>query len=361
MFSDTLLNQKRLLTDPTADMVVKTVFESGNYQFFSRLMAQMQRNDQVIPDDLPEVVKTYFEETQTLPAWANPKLIKQGHDFFARHAQSITSILGYYALPYCYAAANGAEVLWLSQKIRSNTTQRLLETGQFLLEVMAKNAFEPQGLGIRSIQKVRLMHAAVRFHVLKSGSWDMIWGQPVNQEDMAGTNLAFSFISLKGLDKLGISYTREEAEAFLHLWKVIGFMLGIDLDLLPETLKEIYILDKKISSRHFKKSEAGIGLTKALIDSFGDFIPNPALKSLIPGYLRFMLGKEVADLLEVPQVASPLLDSLWFGAIKAFNVAGNSLGGFSDTQQVIHALALQLQQQNAQRTDFQMPERLNQH
>jgi ER-bound oxygenase mpaB/B'/Rubber oxygenase, catalytic domain len=358
LFTNEILNQKRLQTDPAADTVVEQIFTSGQAAAINSVMKQVWRNDQPLPETLPAGMQTFFEETARIPAWADTKLMEQGRLFFAKNAQALLTVLGYYSLPYCYAAADGAEVLFLSEKIRHNTTQRLTETGQFVLEVMSENAFAPEGLGIRSCQKVRLMHAAVRYHVLKSDNWNMTWGKPVNQEDMAGTNGAFSFISLRGLDKLGIPYTLAEAGAFLHLWKVIGFLMGVDVDLLPDTLKEAYTLDKKIAARHFRKSEAGTVLTQALIRSFEEFLPNPLLRPLIPAYLRFLLGKEVADLLDVPPSPSRVLDGLGFNALRAFNAVSGALPGAVSPNQVTHALFLQLQQQNQEITRFALPEKL---
>ncbi|NJO02593.1 MAG: DUF2236 domain-containing protein [Bacteroidia bacterium] len=123
--------------------------------------------------------------------------MKRGLHFFQKYAPHLLAMLGYLSLPYCYAAANGAQVLQLSQRIRQDTKKRLLETSQFVLDVMEPGAFGPEGLGLVSALKVRLIHAAIRFHVLRSPKWDMAWGLPVNQEDMGGTNGAFSWISVR--------------------------------------------------------------------------------------------------------------------------------------------------------------------
>jgi hypothetical protein len=357
IFTDSLLDKKRQNVDNLADIVVKNIFESPDAQSINKLVASVSVNNESVSDGLPDVVKNYFEETNLLPDFADKKLLKKGSEFFARNAQAIMSVLGYYALPYCYAAADGAQVLYLSQKIRNNTVQRLTETGQFVLDVMHPKSFEKEGKGIRSMQKVRLMHATVRYHILKRNQWNSAWGMPVNQEDMLGTNLAFSFITLRGLDKLGIHYSQEEAESFLHLWKVIGAGMGVETDLLPDTLKQAYDLDKKISQRHFRRSEAGVSLTQALIYAFKELIPNPVFHTLIPSYLRFMLGKEIADLLEVPESRSSIADNLWFTGIKTINALGSNLGYVSDASGVIHALILQLQKQNAAIADFQLPEK----
>ena len=71
------------------------------------------------------------------------------------------------------------------------------------------------GYGIRTVQKVRLMHAAVRhgLHHVENLKWDeLFFGVPINQEDLAGTLLTFSFLSIDGLRKLGANISSEAAK-----------------------------------------------------------------------------------------------------------------------------------------------------
>ena len=69
----------------------------------------------------------------------------------------------------------------------------------------AAGALDAGGAGIRSAQKVRLMHDAVRHLILEHG-WDPALGLPINQEDQLGTLLTFSAVILDGLRKLGLAH-----------------------------------------------------------------------------------------------------------------------------------------------------------
>jgi hypothetical protein len=215
-------------------------------------------------------------------------------------------------------------------------------------------AFDKKGSGIRSIQKVRLMHAAVRWHTLKSGQWNEVWGKPVNQEDMLGTNLAFSSIVLEGLHKLGIYYAAEEADAYLYLWNVIGYMLGLKKELLPETRKEAYWLGRLIEKRHFRKSEAGIELTKALMQTFEEITPSAAFKGLAGGYMRYLLGDKTADLLALPHKP---LTSVLIKPISAVNTLRSITGSVqlkNSSMYAAEAMLLAIEQENG-KADFRMP------
>jgi hypothetical protein len=242
--------------------------------------------------------------TSELPPWANPELLAQGAAFFDRHAQTIMSLLGFLSLPYCYAAADGARVLYRSQRIQADTTRRLAETAHFVLSVTGPAAFAPGGPGFDMVRQVRLMHAAVRYHIGRSGRWDeAAWGLPINQEDMAGTNLAFSFIVLRGLRRLGIPVDPAAAQAYLHLWNVVGWLMGVRPELLPATEREADRLDRLIADRHFKKSEIGVALTASLVASIEQTFkgtPPGRIKGFVPTYMRYLMGDTVADLLDLP-------------------------------------------------------------
>jgi hypothetical protein len=351
--SDELLQSMRQQTDPVADEVIKKIFEDGQAGAVNKLMATISGNQSELSPDLPEPVSQFFSQTAAMPSWADTRKMEEGASFFARQAQPILSILGSLSLPYCYAAADGAQVLYLSQRIRNDTRKRLADTGQFVLMVTTQGAFAQRGNGIRTIQKVRLMHAAVRFHVWQSRQWNDAWGKPVNQEDMAGTNLAFSYIVLEGLQKLGVYYSSQEAEAYLHLWNVIGYLLGTDEKLLPSSVKESYKLCRMIEKRHFRKSEAGVALTKSLLTCFDEISPSPALKAFNPSYMRFMLGNKVADLLEVPESN---ITSLLLTPVKAVNYMRSVAGSFSNKSYAqAGRLMLQLIEEENGKADYNIP------
>lgn len=297
------LEQMRQQTDPPADKVIKQLFGQGEVSTFREVMAKLTHNRDISSSlsELPENVSQYFREIGQLPLWADKQKIRRGQHFFARNAQNILSMLGFLSLPYCYAAANGAQVLYFSERIYKNTQRRLIETAQFVLDVTEENAFSAEGKAFASIAKVRLMHATVRYHLWQSGEWQAKWGQPINQEDMAGTNLAFSWIVIRGLRRIGVKVSPQEAQDFLHLWNVVGYLLGVKEALLPKSPKAAFWLDKQIAKRQFKPSKAGKVLSQALLNCLqASPISENLPKGFVPSYLRFLLGENIADLLAIP-------------------------------------------------------------
>ena len=184
--------------------------------------------------------------------------------------------------------------------------RRIFETAQFVLDVMAEGGIGINGRGVRSAQKVRLIHAATRYYILNvpewKEKWDMDWGVPINQEDLAGTLMTFSIQILIGLEKFGFDLADDEKEDYLYAWRAIGFVLGVDPNLIPQDVEEATWLAEKIFDRQRAESEAGIALTSALLDFMQDQLPTKILDGLPATIMRHCIDKETADILRVPKL-----------------------------------------------------------
>ncbi|GAA4447857.1 oxygenase MpaB family protein [Nibrella saemangeumensis] len=300
-FTDELLRHYRLQGDAPADAAITAVVDQHGKDELRNLMRWLADPQDLSLDRQPEPVQQFIREFAYLPAWADKRKMKQGLAFFWKHAGAVALSLGCYSLPYCYLAANGAQVLWMTERIKNDTYRRLQETGEFVFGVMNEKEWTNGAIFTR-ILKIRLIHAASRWFVLNSGRWNMDWGYPVNQEDMAGTNGAFSYIVIRGLRKANITTSEAEEEAYLHLLNVVGYINGVADELLPQNLREAFHLDRIIAQRQFEASEAGQGLTKALLRALEQQAGSPSAYNLAAAQMRFFLGDALADMLAIPDV-----------------------------------------------------------
>lgn len=297
-FSKEFLDKQRSLCDAWADAYAQKILSNCSHSELIRLFKWLNNTQNDCPPHCEATLQNYFASVE-IPAWADRKRLQKAAVFFTKHENIILYLLGVLSLPYCYAARNGVQVLFLSQRLQNDTFERLKETALFVLGVNDfKVAHELDWKN--TILKIRLLHALMRVRLRQNHRWQKQWGEPINQEDMAGTNLSFSYIVLRGMRKLGIAYTPTEAENFLHLWNVVGALLGIAEYLLPNTLQEAYWLDKQISEKEFAPSKEGQALCKALIEVFRQQSPTPLLADLAVAQMRFLLGKQVADILNIP-------------------------------------------------------------
>jgi hypothetical protein len=319
-FSNELLDRYRQQGDPPADNVITAVVEASGMAGLRSLMAWLANPTDSSIKDQHSAVQVFFRDYAQLPNWADPERMQRAMAFFSRHQNQINFTLGLFALPYTYLGAKGVQVLWLTERIKNDTARRLQETGEWVFAVNTPNEWPFHTSSsdhivdaIGRTLKVRLIHAGARWFSVHSGRWNDDWGYPVNQEDMAATNLAFSYIVLLGLRKLGVSATDQEEEDFLHHINVVGYLNGVDEVLLAQNMREAYLLTHSIDQRQSASSEAGIGLTRALLNAITSQIiqqsANPTtarpetVRNLAAGAMRYFLGDHRANWLGLPNAS----------------------------------------------------------
>lgn len=313
------LKSMRKVGDPEADAVVSDVIKRHDIQCVNDMMRSIVANDDIVPEEMPKSVRKYLKETAALPDWADMELIERGEKFFDLHWPIVVTLLFCASLPSAYAACRGAQVLFLTQRITKHIHRRIFETAQFIVDVMAPRGLEPDGKGIRAAQKVRLLHTTVRHHIEYDPrwkeKWNPEWGVPINQEDLAGTLMTFSVQVLRGMKKFQIPITHEEEEAYLHAWKVVGHIMGVSPDLMPENYPDALDLALTIFDSQMEASTAGVELTKALLDFMQRLGPARLFPGLPATMIRHSVDKDVADMLDVPKsnwTAAVLSAELWF-------------------------------------------------
>ncbi len=285
------LNQNRLIGDPLTDNLVKQIFEKKEQVNLYKLL---QLDSTAIIEAKDSELKSFLISSRPLPKWFDAERILKGQKFYKKFALPIMTLLGGLSLPYCYAASPGNKALYLSDKMRKSPGKRLVDTADFIITVSTALNISENSEAQISMNKLRLIHAIARYYILESSDWSMEWGVPINQEDMAGTNLAFSYVIINGLRKSGYMITEREKENFLALWRYIGYQLYINDELLPATLKEAEQLERSIRVRHFKESEEGITLAKELI-SYYKSMTQGVDSYLVESQVRYWLGAWVAD------------------------------------------------------------------
>lgn len=269
--------------DPLVDEVFQ--YLKNNPSFYHQL-PEVTSNAALMALKLDEPVDRLLGVIQNKHASFDQERLERGQLVFEKYAVPIMAILALHALPYCYAGENGSKVLVQSKYLVDNPRKRLEETGEFLFAVGSRIAFKEVGFGFLQCLKVRLLHAGARYYAKVDGE------VPVNQEDLLGTNLAFSLIVIRGLQKIGVELRTDEKQAYIYLWKCVGELLGIESELLPSDLKQASVLERAIRSRQFRPNNDGKKLMQALVDMYTEDWP---FKGLSPtDMISGLLGREVS-------------------------------------------------------------------
>ena len=291
------LDAARQEGDAKADEVVQYVMENDLKASLYDAMSAKTFADVKAATSKAPLLAAYFEGDNELPDWADHEKMEKASSLFRDNGNEFLFMLGIVSLPYCYAASKGALSLYHTEKIRKNTEARLLDTTSFIVDIMQESSFSEGGKGFLVTKQVRLRHALARFYLQKIPAILELNEKPINQEDMAGTNLAFSYVALREMPKIGVRVSKEIQDAYIHFWSVIGYLLGLKKSLLPNNIREAFWLEKRISHRHFSQSKEGQELTKQLINHYKENIPNKATIALINPLIRHLLGKEVSEII----------------------------------------------------------------
>ena len=304
--TDTALDAARHRADPPADayLAAQLAGEASRPAFYAALKQGGARFWAYVEETGPDLTAAILPWPPGAKTWWRA----EAQRLFARRGNEIMLLLGLYSLPYCYAAAKGAKVLAATGRLApgGNAHVRLQETAGFVRTVLTGSEQEAR----QACLHTRLIHAMVRHHLLPKG-WDTpADGLPVNQEDMAGTNLAFGFLAVRGLRTLNLALSPAEAEAYLGWFSVLGQWLGVEPQLSPATQAEAYKLGNTIERRHHAPSPEGRALTQALIASLAT-TPGPSwLKDRAPELMASLLGPTIAPLVDLPVGNNTFLQQL---------------------------------------------------
>ena len=291
-YTDSIFDQLRLKQDVLADHAVQALVSNPH---FAEEINSWESIPASIPINFPVELQRYFDFYLAKKKEFFGDEHQTAQTYFERNGDLYLAMLGFYSLPYCYAFADGAQVLVRSQRILDQIGERLGETTRFVLDVFKPAAFSSQDTAYLSCAKVRLIHGFSRYFIRRyAKDWDPAFGEPINQEDLLGTNLAFSHIVLRGMTKMGMSPNATEHRAILLYWKWIGELMGVETSLWPSTPKEAFELDSLIRKRQLKASEAGKKLTRALLEFYQKNIHDGLLNTQLESILVFFLGKEVS-------------------------------------------------------------------
>ena len=304
-WTDKMLEQFRLQADPLADEAMASILSNKGKEEAYRIFDLLIRNIDTPVIQLPKEVRPFLEATQSLPDDTDPEAIAEAHRFFLDHGAKCLFLLYYKSLPLLYCMHKGAPVLVRTSRLTNEDqslrifARRIAETGQFLIDVMTPGELTFRGRGIQSIQKVRLIHAAIRQFVQAEGWDEQQLGLPINQEDMAMTLMTFSVAVLDGLEQFGINEPKPIQEAYFQTWRAIGHNLGIDEALLPDNAAEGRFLMDRILARQAAASEEGQLLTRSLIDFAQEVLKSEKLALAPETLIRYLLGPKYAPMLGI--------------------------------------------------------------
>ncbi|MFF0149534.1 uncharacterized protein DUF2236 [Amycolatopsis sulphurea] len=219
-------------------------------------------------EQAPDELRAFFTHVEGTPYWVDAERLDRGARAITRAGLLGLFPLGDLSLMGGYFASRATKSLVGTGEIEHRTVHRLFETAAWWIDVTTPGALVRHGEGYQAALRIRLVHAQVRRAMNRRADWDYeSWDRPVNEVQSAGTLLLFSLVYLAGAELLGVRYSAQERADVLHLWRYVGWLVGVPGELLPADEDDAWRLLWLLAATEFIPDDDTKRLAKALVAS----------------------------------------------------------------------------------------------
>ena len=295
--------------DVLGDEVVKETYLKLKYKEASAIIQKYSEQPIAGNDEEPESLKKFFLQLQETPDWYDETLANLGARFCMRTGVNALMILRDFTLMGGYDFAYLNKPLILTEALKKGAVKRLKGTLEFWINVTRENALTPNSEAYQLIIRTRLMHSYARLKIKeKTKDWDIEnWGEPINSWDMIATYTGFSLVFMQGLKKVGILISAEEEKGLFHLWKYIGYLLGIPAEYLPDNRQQAVEQFYWWTTIQEKGDDDSAQLARALLNEnlentiYKHLFQRKMLMNLHQSMNWFLLDQEINERLKIPK------------------------------------------------------------
>lgn len=216
---------------------------------------------------LPPALRRFLTAVEATPEWVDWPLLAEGQRVYLRLGQNAADVLLQLSLIGGYRFGGPTDLLVATGGLAGDTTvRRLAETQKWASTLSVPGGLARAGEAWRLTVHVRVMHALVNESF--TAHWDVErWGLPINQADQAATLGLFDAVVLIGSRALGVPISAAESRAVMHLWKYVGWLMGVDEEFLVDSERARHRINYHLVLAQADISEAGPQLSQAIVDA----------------------------------------------------------------------------------------------
>lgn len=302
-----LIGQRFMQRDEVGASLVQAIRSPGGPTM--RQFSQALRDGIASVPDAPAALVDFFQHVDQVPDWVDFELVNQGAQAYRRFGRSAADVLLQLSLIGGYRFGGPTDLLVATGGLSGGSTlRRLAETQKWAVAVSEHNAMHRNGEGFQLTVHVRLMHAMINHHFESGDRWDVArWGVPINQSDQAATLGLFNGTLLLGVRALGVRVSRDDSRAVMHLWRYVGWLMGVNEDWLATTEREQHRFNYHVLLAQDDVTPAGADLTRGILDAHDSLhfdryatLRRKYAKARLISMLRPFLGREGLNDLRVP-------------------------------------------------------------
>ncbi|WP_445150596.1 oxygenase MpaB family protein [Baekduia sp. Peel2402] len=287
--------------DPLADAVA----QDGGGASARLVRRAIAEGVESLGGDAPAPLRALFAELDAPPSWMDLDRCDRAAGHLARQGREYGLVLGAASLLAGAQNTVAGKPLAFTGRYAKNAAVRSIEVGDWLTAVTTPGGMARDGAGFERTVRVRMIHAHVRGHLRSHAEWDTdAWGLPIPQPYMAFTLAEFCSVALRAMGQLGARYSDAETEDIVHLWRCVGWYVGVEEALLPKTIDDY----APIEQLYALTSPGADPDDRAFVDALTEFqaaelarlLPARLTPSIIRGLQRAFVGDAIANDLGIP-------------------------------------------------------------
>ncbi|KAF9432403.1 hypothetical protein BGZ76_010845, partial [Entomortierella beljakovae] len=229
------LEEIRTVGDKLSDDAYKVLNVKRKQDAAELLLAYVSRPESEQESPAPRLL---LEQFSKVPDWVDMERVERGIEVQRRHILVFAYVAFFCSFIINYSSASATRVLKTTGYFTtgSKVLQNILENAEYFQIVFSSAANLLEGSkGWKATLQVRLLHSHVRARLEKlskthSKLYDISkLGTPINQEDLYIGLLILPTLTWHTMERrLGLVLSDQEREDYMHAWRYIGHMLGVE-------------------------------------------------------------------------------------------------------------------------------------
>ncbi|MCY4097386.1 MAG: oxygenase MpaB family protein [Rhodospirillales bacterium] len=217
--------------DPTGEAVAEDLASLAPQEAVS-ILARALQNPRELPAEAPVSLRHLMAESLVVPDWFDNEMCSVASRAFLRNSSLVLAALVAGSIVEGFATLI-SKSFRIRGRITSMGVRRLKQNGLHLVEQYLPGGVLPLGDGWRLSLRIRLVHARSRLLLCDSDEWDETrYGLPISAANLILAASAFSGRLMEHVASLGGDFTAEEREAYVHVWRYSGLLMGIPQEVL---------------------------------------------------------------------------------------------------------------------------------
>ena len=213
--------------DPLADQAVEQLSKVVAPREVHSTIARTVDRHFDPPRNTPEALRELIASAAVVPDWFDPGIALKGTKAFLRNSDMVLGGLVGGAIVEGFSTLI-SKSFRIRSRIMLNGVRRLKQNTLQLTEQFMPGGLEPGGDAWKLNLRIRLVHAQSRMLLRQSDEWDAgTHGMPLSTAHMLLGAAAFSGRLMHHVGRLGGDFTQEEREAYVHVWRYTGIVMGI--------------------------------------------------------------------------------------------------------------------------------------